>query len=164
MADTTDTTDASESTETTGTAETAEVPFRILPKIDEGNRFFWTSGGDGRLRFLRCQNCGYYIHPPLPLCPRCHSKRLEPEAVSGRATVATFSINYQPWMPGPELPYVVAIVEIEEQPEMRLTTNIVNCAPDAVRAGLAVRVVFECHPDEPDDVYLPLFEPRQEER
>jgi uncharacterized OB-fold protein len=72
----------------------------------------------------------------------------------------TYSINHQPWMPGPELPYVVAIVEIEEVPEVRLTTNIVNCAPDDVQSGLPVQVVFERHADEPDDVYLPLFEPR----
>jgi uncharacterized OB-fold protein len=141
-------------------ADTTDVPFRILPKLDDGNRFFWTSGADGRLRFLRCQDCGYFIHPPVPICPRCHSKRLAPEAVSGRATVVTYSINHQPWMPGPELPYVVAIVEIEEDPEMRLTTNVVNCAPGDVHSGLPVQVVFERHADEPDDVYLPLFEPR----
>jgi uncharacterized OB-fold protein len=140
--------------------DTTDVPFRILPKVEDSNRFFWTSGADGRLRFLRCQDCGYFIHPPVPICPRCHSKRLEPEAVSGRATVVTYSINHQPWMPGPELPYVVAIVEIEEVPEVRLTTNIVNCAPDDVQSGLPVQVVFERHADEPDDVYLPLFEPR----
>ena len=63
----------------------------------------------------------------------CHSKNLAAEAVSGDATLATFSVNHQPWMPGPELPYIVAIVEIVEQPSVRLTTNLVNCAPDDVR-------------------------------
>jgi uncharacterized OB-fold protein len=62
-------------------------------------------------------------------------------------------------MPGPELPYVVAIVEIVEQPSVRLTTNLVNIAPDAVRIGMPVRVTFEHHPDPDGDVYLPLFEP-----
>ena len=38
--------------------------------------------------------------------------RLAPEAVSGRARVVSFTVNHQPWMPGPDLPYVVAIVEI----------------------------------------------------
>ena len=50
-------------------SDTTDVPFRILPKLDDGNRFFWTSGADGRLRFLRCQDCGYFIHPPQPICP-----------------------------------------------------------------------------------------------
>ena len=139
--------------------EETAVPFRMLPKLDDRNRFFWTSGADGRLRFLRCQDCGYYVHPPTPRCPKCLSKDVVAEPVSGRATVATFSVNHQPWMPGPELPYVVAIVEIEEQPSVRLTTNIVNCAVDDVRIGMPVRVVFEHHPDPDGDVYLPLFEP-----
>lgn len=143
--------------------ETSPPPFRILPRIDDRNGFFWTSGADGRLRFLRCQDCGYYVHPPVPLCPKCHSKDVAPEAVSGRATVATYTINHQPWMPGLEPPYVVAIVEIEEQPDVRLTTNIVNCAPEDVKAGMAVQVLFERHDDEPDDVYLPLFEPARGE-
>jgi uncharacterized OB-fold protein len=141
---------------------TTDVPFRILPRVTDRNRHFWTGGEVGELRFLRCQDCGYYLHPPLPLCPQCHSKRLAPEAVSGKATVATFSINYQPWMPGPELPYVVAIVEIVEQPSLRLTTNIVNCAVDAVRCEMPVRVTFEHHEDADGDVWIPLFEPDAE--
>jgi hypothetical protein len=84
---------------------------------------------------------------------------MKTEAVSGRATLATFSVNYQSWMPGPELPYVVAIVEIVEQPALRLTTNLVNCPLDDVQIGMPVRVTFEHHPDPEGDVYLPLFEP-----
>ena len=104
------------------------VPFRILPRLDDRNRGFWTSGADGELRFLRCEDCGYYNHPPTPLCPRCHSKRQSYATVSGRATLHTFTVNHQPWMPGPELPYVIAIVEFPEQEGLRLTTNLVNCA------------------------------------
>jgi len=137
----------------------AEVPFRILPRLSDRNQHFWTGGERGELCFLRCRDCGYYVHPPVPLCPRDHSKRLAPEPVSGRATVATFTINHQAWMPGPPLPYVVAIVEIAEQPSVRLTTNIVNCRPEDVRIGMPVRVVFEHHPDAAGDVWLPLFEP-----
>lgn len=136
-----------------------DVPFRILPRLTDRNRHFWTGGERGELRFLRCQDCGFYIHPPLPRCPQCHSEHLAPQAVSGQATIATFSVNHQPWMPGPELPYVVAIVEIVEQPSVRLTTNIVNCAPEAVSIGMPVRVTFEHHEDPDGDVWLPLFEP-----
>ena len=136
-----------------------DVPFRILPRLTDRNRDFWTAGARGELRFWRCQDCGFYIHPPAPICPSCYSKDMETEAVSGRATVATYSVNHQPWMPGPELPYVVAIVEIVEQPSVRLTTNLVNIAPDAVQIGMPVRVTFEHHPDPDGDVYLPLFEP-----
>jgi uncharacterized OB-fold protein len=130
-------------------------PFRVLPRLDPDNTFFWTSGEDGKLRFLRCATCGYYVHPPAPICPRCLTRSVAPEAVSGRATVASFTINHQPWMPTYDPPYVIALVEIEEQPSVRLMTNIVDCAPDDVVIGMAVEVTFEHN----DDVWIPLFRP-----
>jgi uncharacterized OB-fold protein len=129
--------------------------FRILPRVTPDTEFFWTAGRDGVLRFLRCQDCGYYIHPPTPVCPRCLSRSLAPEAVSGRASVATYTINHQRWIPGYDPPYIIAIVEIEEQPSVRLMTNLVDCPIDQVRVGLPVEVRFEAH----DDVWLPLFVP-----
>jgi uncharacterized OB-fold protein len=140
-------------------AEAPAVPFRILPLLTDKNRDFWTGGERGELRFWRCQDDGYYIHPPQPLCPICHSKNLKTEAVSGRATLASFSVNHQPWMPGPELPYVVAIVEIVEQPSVRLTTNLVNCPVEETHIDMELRVTFEHHPDPDGDIYIPLFEP-----
>jgi len=139
-----------------------EVPFRILPKVTDRNRFFWTGGAQGELRFLRCRSCGTWIHPPLPMCPACHSKDVVPEAVSGRGRLHTYTVNHQPWMPGPELPYVVAIVEIVEDRSVRLTTNLVRCPIDDVRIGMPVRVVFEHHDDGADGVWIPLFEPDPE--
>jgi uncharacterized OB-fold protein len=137
----------------------ADVPFRILPELGERNRRFWQAGGDGRLEFLRCTACGTLVHPPAPVCPRDYGTSLAWSPVSGRARVATFTVNHQPWMPGPALPYVVAIVELEEQPDVRLMTNVVGCAPDQVRIGMPVRVLFEHHADARGDVWIPLFEP-----
>ncbi len=134
---------------------TPRPDFRILPRITDANEFFWTSGADGHLRFLRCGACGYWIHPPGPICPVCHSKALAPEAVAGTAVLHTYTVNRQAWLPGFDPPYVVAIVELPEQEGLRLTTNLVNCALDDVRIGMLVRVVFE----QWEDVWLPLFEP-----
>jgi uncharacterized OB-fold protein len=134
---------------------TPRPDFRILPRITDANEFFWTSGADGHLRFLRCDACGYWIHPPGPICPVCHSKALAPEAVAGTAVLHTYTVNRQAWLPGFDPPYVVAIVELPEQEGLRLTTNLVNCALDDVRIGMPVRVVFE----QWEDVWLPLFEP-----
>ncbi len=133
----------------------SEKPFRILPKVTPGNEHFWKGGAEGELRFLRCQDCKYYIHPPSPLCPECLGKNLGVEAVSGRAHVLTYTINHQPWIPGVPLPYAIAIVEIVEQKGLRLMTNIVDCPIDEIEIGMPVRVRFEQH----DDVYLPLFAP-----
>lgn len=133
------------------------TPFRILPRITDRNRHFWTGGRDGELRFLRCGACGTWVHPPAPVCPSCHGDDLGVEAVSGRARVATYTVNHQAWMPGPELPYVVAIVELPEQEGLRLTTNLVEVDVADVRIGMEVEVVFEAHPD--DEVWIPLFRP-----
>jgi uncharacterized OB-fold protein len=126
--------------------------FRVLPEIDEENRFFWTSGADGRLRFLRCGDCGQYVHPPVPTCPICAGRHLAPEVVSGRGEVFSFTINHQPW-DGDPLPYVIALVALDEQEGLRLTTNIVDTDIEQVRIGLPVTVRFEQH----DDVFLPMF-------
>ncbi|HWE70355.1 MAG TPA: OB-fold domain-containing protein [Acidimicrobiales bacterium] len=129
-------------------------PVQPLPLVSLLSAAFWSGGASGQLRILRCQDCGFYVHPPRPVCARCLSRRLEPEAVSGNATVYTFSINAQPWYPGQSVPYVVAIVELPEQPALRLTTNILGCAVEDVAIGMAVRVVFV----EVEDVFIPMFE------
>lgn len=128
--------------------------FRVLPSLDEVNAFFWTSGEDGTLRFLRCSACSYIIHPPAPICPQCYSRESAPAEVSGRATVHSFTVNHQPW-DGTGDVYVIALVEIDEQPDVRLTTNIIDLDPDEVRIGLRVEVVFEDHAP----VFVPLFRP-----
>lgn len=128
---------------------------RPLPQLNDANRFFWTSGEDGKLRFLRCVDCSNFIHPPVPVCDRCLSRQQEVAAVSGRATLAAVTVNHQMWMPMIEPPYVIALVEIEEQPSVRLTTNIVECAEDDLAIGMALEVAFEHY----EDVYLPVFRP-----
>ena len=135
-------------------SEPASPPFRVLPLLDDENRFFWTSGADGRLRFLRCQGCGYYLHPPIPRCPECGSREVAPSEVSGRGEVHSVTVNHHPWDGDPE-PYAIAIVVLAEQADLRLTTNVIGCPPDDVHIGMPVQVTFEPH----DDVWLPLFEP-----
>lgn len=130
--------------------------FRLLPALGPENEHFWKGGAEGELRFQRCSDCSTYIHPPSPLCPECLSRESEVAAVSGRATVHTWTINHQPWIPGFDPPYVVAIVEIAEQPGLRLMTNIVNCPPEDVAIGMPVQVLFD---EREDEIFIPLFEP-----
>ena len=92
----------------------SEKPMRLLPAVGPENEHFWKGGRDGRLRFLRCGDCRHWIQPPQPICPECLSKQLSAEAVSGRAVVHTYTVNHQPWIPGFDPPYVVAIVELVE--------------------------------------------------
>jgi len=78
------------------------------------------------------------------------------EDLSGRATLVTYTVNHQRWMPGLEVPYVIGVVELAEQRGLRLTTNIVEAAPDDVRIGMTLRVRFR---EMTDEIALPIFEP-----
>jgi uncharacterized OB-fold protein len=127
---------------------------RILPRLDSENRFFWTSGAEGQLRFLRCRECSTFIHPPRPVCRHCLSDNVAPHTVAGTGTIDTYTVNYQAWRPDLEVPYVIARVAIDGAPGVFITTNIVGCAVEAVEIGDRVRVKF----DHQGDVYLPLFE------
>jgi uncharacterized OB-fold protein len=130
------------------------APFRVLPVVDDANRGFWTSGADGRLRFSRCQACGYWLHPPIPRCPECGGWDVAWEPVSGRGTVHTFTVNHQPW-DGSTEPWAIVLVALPEQEGLRLTSNLVGIDPEEVRIGMEVQVVFEEH----GDVWVPVFEP-----
>lgn len=131
-----------------------DAPFRVLPALDDTNTFFWTSGADGVLRFLCCQGCGYYLHPPLPRCPECGSRELAPEAVTGRGEVYSVTVNHKSWDGGTE-PYAIVLVAFPEQEGLRLTSNVVGCPAEDVHIGMPVQVTFE----QRDDVWFPLFEP-----
>ncbi len=72
-------------------------------------------------------------------------------------------MNRQPWIPGFDPPYIVAIVELAEEPDVRLTTNVVGIAPGDTRVGLDVEVFFEDWTtpsgEEGSRVWIPLFRP-----
>jgi uncharacterized protein len=124
-----------------------------IPQVNDDNRDFWTGGRDGELRIVRCSDCGYYIHPPSPRCPRCLGANVAPVAVSGRGRVYSYTVNERMWAPGLDVPYVIAIVELDEQPGLRLMTNIVDCPLDEVAIDMPVTVEFR----DQGEVYAPVF-------
>ena len=124
-----------------------------VPQITDDNAAFWTGGRQGELLITRCTNCGYYLHPPSPRCPKCFSDAVAPSAVSGRGTVYSYTINRQAWVPGLEVPFVLAIVELDEQPGLRLMTNLVECLPEEAEIGMPVEVAFV----ERGEVFIPVF-------
>lgn len=128
---------------------------RPLPDLSSDNAWFWTSGSDGTLRVHGCSDCGQLVHPPVPVCPRCHSQAMAPTPVSGLATVVGCTVNHQSWHPAFTPPYVVAVVALAEDPSVRLTTTVTGCPPDQVHVGQEVAVAFE----QREDVWLPLFAP-----
>ena len=136
----------------------SDLPFRLLPRVGPENEHFWTGGAEGELRLLRCNACDAWVHPPQPICPECLGEPLRVEATSGRATLHSYTVNHHPWIPGFDPPYIIAIVELAEDPRVRITTNLVNCEEADVEIGMALRACFE---EREDGIFLPLFEPER---
>lgn len=131
------------------------MTFQPLPEVTGDTAAFWKGGADGVLRIHRCTVCLTWFHPPAPVCPKCLSLDVEAMPTSGRATVQGFSVNVQPWAPDMNVPYVIAVVSVDEAPGVHLTTRLVGVDPDDVVVGMPVEVTF-LHAE---DVYLPLFRP-----
>jgi len=130
-------------------------PLRRVPFLDELNAGFWTGGRDDELRLRHCTRCGYWVHPPRPVCPRCWARDPRWEATSGKGTLYTYTVNRKAWNPDVPVPYVIGMVELPEQAGLRLTSDIVHCDEGEIHVGMALRVVFERQGEH----FVPLFEP-----
>ena len=135
------------------------IPARMIPRRSEKNRAFWTGGGDGQLLITRCSRCALWVHPPAADCPDC-AGTLVAHPVSGLGTVFTYTVNYQTFNPAVPVPYVIAIVELAEQDDLRIASNIVDCEPDSVYVGQPVEVRFERQDTDQGSAFVPVFAPR----
>jgi uncharacterized OB-fold protein len=110
-----------------------------LPTVEDESREYWDAAADGRLLIARCGSCGRVHHYPRVICPHCWSEDVVATEASGRATLYTYSTVYVNDLPPfrDRLPYVAAVVELEEGP--RLMTTIVGCEPERLRIGMALR-------------------------
>ena len=111
----------------------AEKAYRKpLPRIDEESRGFWEALARHELYFQRCRSCGTQRFYPRAVCPVCLSDAVEWVRASGRGTVYSFVVYHHPPVPYLEMPYVVALIELEEG--TRLVSNVVGVAPSQKKA------------------------------
>jgi hypothetical protein len=129
---------------------------RPAPVLDADNAFYWRAAAQGELRVQSCGECGTLTHPPVPLCPVCHSAERRSRQVSGLGHVASFMIVHHPPNPWFEMPIGVVSIELEEGAQV--TSNIVEVPLDEVDIGMEVEVLF-AGTDDPE-VGVPLFRPR----
>lgn len=125
------------------------------PIIGPDNALFW-EGCKGRiLVFQRCARCGHVRWPPAIICPRCLSHEVEECRASGRGRIYTYVVYHLAYHEAfrEDLPYVVALVDLEEGP--RLLSNIVDCDI----ADLACEIPVECIWDNEGEIPLPKFRP-----
>lgn len=129
-----------------------------LPAADELSQLFWEAAKQHKLVVQRCQDCGYFNHPPRPACDACQSQQLQFEPISGWGTIYSFTVMHQPNIAGFEdqIPYVNILVELEEQPLLFMVSNLPGTERNKVHIGGRVEVYFE---DVNDEITLPQFRP-----
>jgi uncharacterized OB-fold protein len=127
-----------------------------LPAPSPITQPFWDGLRAGELRLQRCHDCRRYVFYPRSVCPHCLSRELEWVAASGRGKLYSYTIVRRAMNPAfqEDVPYVFAIVELEEGP--RLTTNIVNCELEALQVDMPVKAVYDVITPE---IALLKFEP-----
>lgn len=127
-----------------------------LPILNEDTKSFWSGCKEHELRFQKCKDCGHIRWPASMICPECYSQKTEEIVAGGKGKIYTFVVYHTCYHPGFEndLPYVVAIVELEEGPH--ILTNIIGCNPDEVKCDMPVKVAWE---DITEEFSLPKFEP-----
>jgi hypothetical protein len=115
-----------------------------VPAPDDLTRFYWDAVEEHRLELLRCRRCGHFVHYPRPVCNRCLSTDLAPAEVSGRGTLYSYCEVDQASHPYfiDKLPYCIGVLDLEEEPGVRLPMGIVDCGYDDLRCGIAMEVVF----------------------
>lgn len=136
---------------------TAKVATRPVPRPAPESEPYWKAAAEHRLELPQCASCRQFWFPPSRSCPHCLSATFGWSQVSGRGKVFSFVIYDRVYHPAfaEDVPYVVALVELEEGP--RMVSNIVGIAPDKVRCEMPVVVTFK---DVAENVAIPQFKPR----
>jgi uncharacterized OB-fold protein len=110
---------------------------------------FFAAAAAGTLLIRRCTGCDQHFGPEATLCPDCLTEQLEWVEASGRGTLFSFGVMHQP-SPGFEVPYNIAVVELEEGP--RLYSSVVGCRNEDLAVGMPLEVEFDAE-------HLPRFHP-----
>lgn len=128
-----------------------------IPTPDAGTQPFWDGVAEGHVLIKRCRDCSRAHFYPRGFCPYCWSEAVEWEQASGLATLYTWSVVYLNDLPpfNQRVPYTAAIVELAEGP--RMMTNVIDCLPENLRAGLELELACHALDGTPP---LPLFRPR----
>ena len=130
-----------------------------LPKPSKWSQPFWDNAKKHKLTLKKCKDCGHIDHPPYLYCTNCSSDNSEWVEASGKGKLVAYAVNTY-MVPFPfwdDMPYVVAMIELEEG--VRMISNIVECNPDELKNGMALEVVFD---DVSDEFTLPKWKPVKE--
>lgn len=111
----------------------------LRPVISRDTAFFWEGTRAGELRIQRWGDT--LRHPPGPMPPDGDLDG-KPDYVvaSGRGTIYSYVVHHRPSVPGRTMPFVIALVELEEG--VRMLGELVDADPESVYIGQEVRTAF----------------------
>jgi uncharacterized protein len=126
---------------------------RPTPRPSPVSRPFWDGCARHELLLQRCAACSAAVFYPRSVCPACGSTRLEWEPASGSGTLYSYTVARRATHRklADRVPYVIAIVELDEGP--RLTSTVVGTDPDDLAIGARLQVDFE----DDETVSFPVF-------
>ena len=116
-----------------------------LPDIDwEPTRAFWAGAARHELLIPRCDGCAAYTWYPRERCRTCRNQSFTWTTMSGRGRLFSWTVVTRAFLPQFEgkVPFVPALVALDEDPAVRLVTEIVDCDPVDLRFDMPVRVVY----------------------
>lgn len=125
----------------------ADPAARPIPVPDEGSAPFWAATAAGRLELARCAACSAVVHPPVPVCPKCHST--EPDysfqPVASTGTIRAWTTLRQPFLPGfaADLPIVLVDVAVDGLDDVRLIGRLLDGPEAELHLDDAVSLAFE---------------------
>ena len=126
----------------------------LQPLIDSDSQMYWEGLAQGELRIQRFDTCSRHVFYPRAICPHCFSDQLSWITTTGKGTIYSYTVVHQAYGPyADEVPFVIAIVELEEG--VRMMTRIVGAPREQVTIGAPVHVTFVT-PGE--GVTLPYFQ------
>lgn len=130
----------------------------LQPSPTPDSEGFWSATADGRLALCWCESCGRYRHPPLERCPTC-ADPMTFKPVSGRGTLFSYIVVHRAIAPGyQDRPgHLIGLVELDDQPGLRLSTQLAGITAESVRIGMPV--VAEIVPLRGGELRVPVFKP-----
>jgi len=129
---------------------------RAIPLADHESQPYWDAAAQHILKLPYCESCKRFRFPPRPTCPVCLDFQLIWMEISGQGTLYSFAVMHDSYVTGFQPPFLIAQIELVEQPGLRLTTNLVDCTPTEAVIGMPVSVIFE---QRGEDVTVPQFRP-----
>lgn len=127
-----------------------------FPRITQEARPYWEGCRRNKLLIQRCLDCGQHQFYPRIYCTRCMGDRIEWIETQGKGHVISYTVVRRAISPAyaGDVPYIVALIQLEEGPTMM--SNIIDCEPEGAAVGMQVEVVFEKWSDE---ISVPKFRP-----